>query len=158
LSELLSAVLSITNTTGSAGHVLHIVITGTGFTAPTAPPAISALSHIGGTAPTTSSNNTLAFQSFVQGTGFGAQNPDISTGASFSSDRSTLISSLAAPFSIQEKLDLVLNGNGDTLNYSSSTTLTPTPTPASLVLALAGLPVVGWNVWRRRRATKVEAA
>lgn len=160
LSELLSAALSITNTTGATGRVLHIVITGTGYTSPTAPPPVSALSHIGGTVAveTTPSTNSLAFQSFVNGTGIGAQNPAIHAGTvSFNSDMSSTISSglSSSGYPIKETLDVTLNDKGDQINYSSSTTLTSVPEPSSMAIAgLGALGLIGYGM-RRRKALGV---
>lgn len=158
-AELLSSTLSITKT-GTGTGALHFVITGTGYTGPTTPPVISAQSHIGGTIPVEGTNsNSLSFESFVNGVGVGTQSPSInlSPGGSFNSDASMLVTSLSAPYSIAENLNISLNNVGDQINYSTSTTLTPTPAPAGLVLALTGLPVLGLGYWRRRQKQRQAA-
>ncbi len=76
-----SSATTIKNTTGSTGHVLHITITGSGFTNPIAPPTVLTDSQISGSVTKASSTNTLAFQSYVNGVGFGTQNASIATAA-----------------------------------------------------------------------------
>jgi hypothetical protein len=150
LAELLSSVLDIKKT-GTGTGTLHIVIMGTGYSAPTTPPAIDLLSHIATTTAVGSAKSTFAFQSFVGATGFGSQSQNVSAAGSDSNDVHGLITSLAAPFSIRETIDLNLSQQNDQINYASSTTLTPVPAPAGLVLALTGLPVLGIGGWLRRR-------
>lgn len=161
LSELLSSTTSITNTTGSSGHVLHITITGTGFTAPNTPPNISALSHIGGTVAVVSSpsTNSLSFTSsvptavFAPPGPFTPQTPSITTPGSYSNDQSRTITGLVGTFSISQTLAIQLNKLNDEINYSSSTTLQSiaVPEPSSLALAgLGGLGLIGYGLRRRK--------
>jgi len=149
-----SSTTSVVNTTGVAG-VLHITITGTGFTAPLAPPTITTDSQISGTVTQTSPANTLTFQSYVNGAGFGAQTPTINTGSSYSSDKPGSIASLAPNFSIKETIDITLHGKSDQVNYSSSTTLQgAVPEPSSLAIAgLGALGLIGYGL-RRGKAQR----
>jgi hypothetical protein len=156
-AEVLSSTVSITNTSGSSGHVLHITVTGTGYTAPTAPPTINTDSQIGGSVTQATSTNTLTFQSYVNGSGFGAQTPPISSKASYSSDMSGSIASLSSPFSVAETIDVKLNSMGDKINYASSTKLSQTipqsvvPEPSSLAIAgIGALGLIGYGLRRRR--------
>jgi hypothetical protein len=160
LSKLLSSTTDVTNTSGSAGHTLHIVITGSGFTSPTTPPDVSVLSHIGGTVDTVAPGNpvnTLTFHSFVVDApvDIGAQTPGIGSVGSFKDDKSAILTTLDSPFSIMETLDIVLNGQGDSIGYQTSTTLAPVPAPATMALACSIVPLVGWGAWRRQRPVAV---
>jgi hypothetical protein len=159
LSELLSATVSIANTTGSSGHVLHISITGTGYTSPVTPPNINGLSHIGGTVAQEGggAGDSLSFSSAVSGATyappgpFSAQTPSIAATGSYSSDQGRTITSLAGPFAISQTLDIQLNDLNDQINYSSSTTLTSAvPEPSSLAFAALGvLSGIGYGLRRR---------
>jgi hypothetical protein len=158
-SELLSSTTSITNETGSTGHVLHITITGTGYSAPTTPPSVTVLSHIGGTVAveTTPSTNSLSFQSIVPGAALPSQTPAINAIGSYSNDASATTNSLSAPFSIEETLSVTLNKLNDQINYSSSTTLSQVavgvPEPSSMAIAgLGALGMIGYGIRRRKSA------
>jgi hypothetical protein len=157
-SELQSATVSVTNTTGGTGDVLHITVTGNGYTAPTAPPDISALSHIGATFSIVTATDSLSFTSSVPGstpTGpFTAQSTTFSAPGSYSNDQSATITGLTSPYSITETYAIVLNEKNDTINFSGSTTLTghAIAEPSSLTLAgLSGLCLIGYGLRRRAR-------
>lgn len=166
LSEVTSATVRITNVTGSSGHTLTILFTGTGFTAPTTPPNITGMSHIGGTGPvlTGSPNFNLQFFSQILQANV-APNPPFAPqnvgGPSFNNSETKTITTLTpngpgGTFSIQEAVTITgLNGNGDNMNFSGSTTLGPTgvPEPSSLaVAALSGVGLISYGL-RRRRAS-----
>jgi len=159
-TQLLTSNTSITNTTGSAGHVLHITVTGTGFTSPVTPPDVAANSHIGGTVSVVSSpsTNSLSFTSSVSGAvpvgPFSPQTPSITTVGSYANDQARVITSLTGPFSIVQTLDITLNALGDTTGFQASTTLTATPEPSNLVLAgLGTVGMIGYGL-RRRKALR----
>jgi hypothetical protein len=150
-AQLLSAVTSITKK-GTSMNALHITITGTGYTAPNTPPPIGVDSQIGGSVATTSAGNTLNFQSIVNGSGMGAQTPGITTTGAYNNDNPGTIGSLTGTFSIEQTIDILLKGDGDTVNYSSTTSLTGVPEPSSLALAgLGALGMVGF-CWLRSKA------
>jgi hypothetical protein len=165
ISELQSATVSVTNTTGGTGDVLHITVTGTGYTAPTAPPNISGLSHIGATFSLVTATDSLAFQSLVPTAVFAAPGPftpqsdTFSAPGSFSNDQNRTITALGAPYTITETYAVVLNEKNDTINFSGSTTLTGTvvpphviPEPSTMALAgLGGLGLIGYGLRRRAR-------
>jgi len=161
-SEVLSSNTSITNTTGNAGHVLHITISGSGYTHPITPPDIIGTSSIGGSISQTATADTLTFQSFVNASGFGVQSPSIggvpkSVGGSYNNSLfpTYLITSLSSPYSLTEKLDVTLSGRNDKIGYQSQTTLqnVVTPEPSSLVLAGFGaLGLIGYGLRRRKGA------
>jgi hypothetical protein len=152
MAQLFSSTVSITRLAGAGTHVLHIVVEGTGYTAPTAPPTISADSQIGGSVAHASPTNTLVFQSYANGVGFGAQHPGINTVSSYNDDKTGSIASLASGFSIKQTIDVELNGVGDKINYSSSTSLSQAvPEPSSLVLAgISALGMIGYGLRRRK--------
>jgi len=159
VAKLQGSSTSITNTTGHAGHVLHITISGTLYSLPTAPPSIGVNSHIGTTVSFINmpSTNSFAYQSFVNATGFGSQNPAINTKTAANNDVFGSIASLSAPFTIKETFAIVLNGRQDQINFSSSTTLTQTttqqvvPEPSTLAIAgLGALGMIGYGLRRRK--------
>jgi len=155
-TELLSSTTSITNETGSSGHVLHITITGTGYTAPTTPPPVTVLSHVSGTiaVETTPSTNSLSFQSIVPGASLAVQSPAINGGTTegtYNSNLTGTTSSLSAPFTLEETLSVTLNDKFDQINYSSSTTLSSVPEPSSMAIAgLGALGMIGYGLRRRK--------
>jgi hypothetical protein len=157
-SELLSSTTSVQRLAGSGAFTLHIVITGTGYTAPTAPPMISTDSQVSGTITQTSSTNTLNYESFVAGVGLGVQSPAI-TAKQYDSNNPGTLSSLSAPFTIKETIDITLNGQGDALNFTTNTTLKQTiehtqavtPEPSTMALAgLGALGLIGYSLRRRK--------
>jgi hypothetical protein len=157
-SEVLSSTTEVELTGATPGGTLHITVTGTGYTAPTAPPTVSTDSQIGGSVAATTSTNTLNFQSFVNGVGFGVQSPSIATKASYNSDMTGSLATLASGYSIKETIDITLKSKLDQVNYSSNTTLSQTivqsvPEPSSMVLAgIGALGMIGFGL-RRRKAT-----
>jgi hypothetical protein len=94
------------------------------------------------------------FQSFVGGTGIGAQTPSITSPGSFKDTLNGSLSSVVAPFTIQENIDIGLDGLKDQINYSSSTALVPEPASLAL-LAMGGCILGGAGLLRRRRAALV---
>jgi hypothetical protein len=163
LSKLLSNTLSIMNNdTGT--HSILLAYGAQDFSSPVTPPPILVNSHIGGSVVTGSSDNTLAFQSYIdQGNGLGhfgipgtyttgSQVVNATTG-SFQNDAVATISPLSATFSISQQLSITLGG-GSEINTADNTTLSPVPVPATLALCLSGLPVLGLGWVRARRNKK----
>ena len=107
-----------------------------------------------------SPTNTLEFQSYTNGVGFGAQHPSINTVSSYNNDKTGSIASLASPFSIKQTIDVKLDGVGDKINYSSSTTISEAvPEPSSLVLAGIGtLGMIGYGLRRRKAVRPIKRA
>jgi len=156
-SEVSSSATSVTNMS-AATHTLNIVITGTGFTAPTALPSISLSSSIGGSTSATRPTDTLTFQSYVAGLTYTpAQTPGIGASlSSYNDSKSGAITSLTAPFSVSETVNIKL-GAGDGLNFSAHTSLQQTlvssavPEPSSLAIAgLGALGMIGYGLRRRK--------
>jgi len=159
LSEVLGAVLSISNTS-TATHKIEIFITAQDFTAPVTPPNIILDSHVGGTVAVGSAADLLSFKSCVDPTNSltacaagsiqsGLGTPAITAAGSFKDDQFGVITSLASPYSISQELTVTL-GAGANVNLSTSTTLTPVPEPMSIVL-LGGVVLVSSRLVRRRR-------
>lgn len=160
-AQLLSATLSIKNTSGTA-QTIWLAMGAQDFTAPVTPPDIIMNSHIGGSVVGTSSDNSLSFTSYVNtnnglaeaaftGTPIiaGPGTPNVTSG-SFLDDKYATITSLSGPYAIAQKLELTL-GAGRTLNYGANTTLTPVPEPSTMAIAgLGALGLIGYGLRRRR--------
>jgi len=68
---------------------------------------------------------------------------------------SRMVLRAGSTYTLSNELDITENG-GDTVSTTGTTTaLATVPGPSSLLLALAGLPVVGGLVWHRRRRSTV---
>lgn len=139
-SELVSANVLITKL-GDSGDVLHVTITGTDFTSPVTPPDVSAISSVSTTATYTGPRpgNNLTFQSTVGGTALGLQNPPISAPGSSADNKTVLLHSLSAPYSIVQSFDFVLTNNGDQIHFGANTVLNQVPEPMTGALCLLSL-------------------
>lgn len=149
-SKLVSADVLITKL-GDSSDVLHVTVTGTDFTSPVTPPDVSVLSSVSATATYAGlrPGNSLTFQSTVGGTALGLQNPPITSTGSSSDNKTVLLHTLLAPFSIVQSLDFVLTNNGDQIRFGGNTILTQVPEPATGLLGLLSLALV---IGRRRKA------
>jgi len=161
LAFLLSAALSVMNTSGSTGTV-HLLIGDTGYVTPTGG---TLLSDIGGSVAVGGSANTLSFFSSIdQGNGQNASpgtfntaavTPSITSPGVYDGSNSAAIPLLSAPYSMTENLTITLSA-GSIMNYSSSTilsnTLSPVPEPVSLLLVGTSLIGVGVSLRRKRAA------
>jgi hypothetical protein len=158
-----SATSTLFNTTSSTEDTIVINVISTGFMAPTAPPVISLLSHIGGSTPVLATGtNSVSYLSCVDQTDsqtlgcpatFNAPaiNPTLG-GGSYQGDSSSLISSLSAPYAIDEQITIML-APGSLINFSASTTLVQTPEPTSMVLLGSLLLLCGGLARRKLKAS-----
>jgi hypothetical protein len=157
-SQLLSSAVSVTET-GSGAHSLVITVTGSGYTAPTTPPPVQAVTSFTGNVNASGTGTDGYSFSATAGSTTIASNSASGAFAippgSFTPTNSTVgISSLSAPFSIQHSITLNMSVHNEKINYSSQTTLTSVPAPAGLILAVTGLPCLGFGAWLRRRKVK----
>jgi len=162
LSDLLGAVTSIQNTSG-ATHTLRILASQTNYTLPGGSP-LNVESGLGGSlivgttlglngvfqAYADKNNNLLGLGDYTNGPQSAAQ-----AGTTFDTgSASGLFARIAgSPYSLSSVVTLTIGGGG-TVNYSNHVNVTPTattPAPAGVVLALTGLPCLGFGTWLRRR-------
>jgi hypothetical protein len=142
----------------TASHHIIINIVADNYTSPSGT-NVGFLSHIGGTVAVGSTDNTLTFTSCVDtgnsltgcpGTSFVNGSPDVTAVGSYSNDKSGVGSgTLTTPFSIGEKIDLVI-GAGSVINFSSSTTLAQNvPEPMSITLLGGVILLVSRSIRRK---------
>ena len=153
--------------TGSGATTIEIVASANDFTAPVTPPDLLAISGV--TAQflsTTVNGNTadISYSAYVDtanalsisgvGTVIGSGGPTTITapGGNVNLSDSELITSLSAKYALNLVLTAVLNNGGtNRIDLDGTLEITPTPAPAGLVLAIAGLPILGGFGWLRRR-------
>ena len=149
-----SASVSVSNTTGSTITVF-LTFGDTNFALPIAPPTALLTSNYSDTV-LDSGGGSYSFASFVNQSN--AQNATTGVGTTpltggFGSGSSTsdavMITTLTAPYSMTELLELQL-GAGDEITFSNSEKLTSTPEPASMALLGVGLLGLGFVAKRKR--------
>ena len=161
LAQELTDTFKISNS-DTIAHTIEFLIVAQDFAAPVTPPAIDLTSQIGGSDNPSSGTSTYDFTSCVDTTNSktlgcpAAYTTSTGTvgipGTSFSGASSALISSLAAPYAIDE--DLVLSvGVGDTLNFSGNTTLQSVPEPGSIGWMAGGMILLA-GLYKRFRSAK----
>jgi len=167
LSDLLSSTTSVQNISGATA-TLHLWVSQTNYSLPTGTPleVESGLSATKG--PTTTLTQTGIFQAYADsgnhllstGASGGAAITNFTNGAQTAiatantSDTGSAFGSFArtvnSPYSLTSVANLQLSAGG-TANYSDHVNVTGVPEPATTALVLAGLPVLGLVLARRRR-------
>ena len=153
VAELVAAALDVKNTSDTTSSIV-VIVGATGFTQPIAPPSTLLDSQIGGAVNVGSSDNLLSFSSCVlanvsadscSGASItaGPTAPGVTAGT-FTTDATTEIALLGAPYSLVEILNLTLGG-GASINFESCHLHHPRPRAA--VVGVAG----DWPGWPRRR-------
>jgi hypothetical protein len=153
LSDLFSATTSLTNTSG-ATHTIEFFIFADGFNVPTSGTLISSL---GGTVVSGSVANLVSYQSCLSTTAgavcplgsivAGPGTPGITNPGAFSDSKTTVVSSLSAPYTVSEDVKFTL-GAGSSINFSASTFTSAVPEPMTFSLMGAGL--LGLGLLRKR--------
>jgi len=164
VTESQSASVQITNST-SAAITLSLDIVISGFSSPTAPPTADVTSYLSGTYTTTegSSADALGVTSSVydgKGDSTGVLTPSVpslpANGAFSTGDAYGQLTTLDAPFSIEQTITLTLAA-GAQLQFTDTTTVVTTPVPSGVVLVLSGIPALGLVYWFRRRQVSLAA-
>jgi hypothetical protein len=164
VAETDSAVLTIKNNT-SATHTLYIILGANSYVSPVAPPAVTFTSSIGGSRGVQAAGNTgnITFQSYANQSNV-ITNSGFTTGlqtispitASFLNSTSTTLSSLAAPYALNQAIAVTLT-KGESVRFGGTTSvsggLVTTPEPATMTLWGIGLAACGFAARRRRNAT-----
>lgn len=168
-TQQFSSTVNIQNNSGSQVTVV-LWVADQNFTSPTAPPAITWTSNLQFTA--VAGSGTITMTSCAD-TANGLTNPFCSGAGSPTLANSMLtfsgpgtpppdtvsrsITSLASPYSLGEKITLVLN-NGASLNFNASQVLTPVPEPTSIALLGGVLLLTAGAIRRKRNAASREQA
>ncbi len=151
---------------GSTTQTIQLMFIAKGFTAPTTPPNLNLLGTISTTAPVGSNKgaDTLSFQSCVNqanddtscmgvaGYSTAVGSPNITSLASSDNELVT-ITSLTAPYSIEQLITLTL-GAGVHLQITANTQLTPVPEPMSIAMLGAAV-LASMKLLRRKQNTTV---
>jgi len=165
-ADLFSAETNYVNVT-NAVHTLHVLIGANNYTNPAGPEGIVLTSSAGGSYTGKANNaNTYKFQSYVDTSntllGLGA----ITTGSqtavvngvgsslSYATGNATLnIGTLTpSPYAVTAKLDIKLSGNNSLGGSTNTALVASVPEPTTIAAFAAGLPLLGFGAWRRRKA------
>jgi hypothetical protein len=134
-----------TKLAGSAAQNLTIEITDQGFTSSPLP----MLASMGGTLSGSVSKVVFETGFSNSNTPFtGAQTSQTFTISPFAGSAAMLVSG-STPYSLTERV--IITGGEGAGTTSADGELTVVPAPATLALALAGMPLVGFGAWVRRR-------
>ena len=137
-----SATSTLSNT-GSTDATIVINLMVDGFTTPTAPPgAIIFISNVGGSVEVGKASNTLSYDSCIGGNNLNGcagstifapvSSPSVTATGSYNDSQQSVVTSLSAPYSINETLTIVLDP-GAIVNFSAGSTLSQAE-PASVIL------------------------
>jgi hypothetical protein len=147
---------------GSGTHTLTIYVSSDGFSSPSSPPPLVLGNASSITQDSGSTQVTFTSYSDTSNTLFGMSGSTVtSTSVSYSASgqngtgkgaSSALFTTNGQhPYSLTNEGDYTLSGGTSLTVVSGNTTVTPTPAPPAAVLALTGLPCLGFAVWLRRR-------
>jgi hypothetical protein len=146
--------LSLTNNS-TLTHTLELFVAAQGYDIPVAPPNMAVQSHIGGTVSSGSANLTFATcidrsnslappttLSFCSA-GIFLGSPFLSPGVgSFTDTQSTVVTVLAAPYSVSQRLELILDPAASiNLTNTLDSLASPVPEPSSFLLILTAVAV-----------------
>jgi hypothetical protein len=157
--------LLIANQTGVNGNSSLVVTTGSqGFTAPTGNPVNLNSTASASADGANSGNASLVFNSYLNennallGTTVGSPTINLSPitpGASMSANSYALVNANVTPYSLVQVGKYTLGNGDDFFDGSTGTSVTATPAPAGLMLALTGLPCLGFGSWLWRRKLSI---
>jgi hypothetical protein len=155
-SATVPAILSITNTeiTSNTAAAITITVQDTGFTAP-APGAALMVSQLSNT-QTPLSSATITFQSFLNGSPGTLITETSTSGFVMAPDFKSIGTS---PYTLKNVTTIdITSVGGATILTTGQTSVEPSvvPAPAGVVLALAGVPCLGFGCWLRRRIQGVK--
>lgn len=161
LAYTTGSAITITNN-GANTETLQILSSANGFTSPSSPPPLNVTDTVSGsvTSGTIVSGNAQGFASLTNALGaetFASTKLVIATvpgGTSFSANGDVGGFNATSTYSLTFVENITLSAGG-TVTVTGGNVETVVPAPAGLVLALAGLPVLGLGYLRRRRQAQV---
>jgi hypothetical protein len=146
----------------SGTHTLTVYVSSAGFTSPQSPPP----TVLGNASSITenSGHTSVVFTSYADKNNamFGMSGSSVaSTSVAYSvtgqqgtgTESFTSFSPNGNTYSLTNEGDYTMAAGTSLTVVSGNTTVTPTPAPTGAVLALTGLPCLGFAVWLRRRNT-----
>lgn len=156
MSDLLSSTTAVKNNAASTKTLL-IFVTQDNYTLP-AGTSLVVESGMAGTVNTGTLTLTNLFQAYADknnallGTTDFTNGPQTATqtGSTFDTGSATGLFTRVGNFSLTSLATITLTAGGR-INFANHINVTPVPEPSGLVMALAGLPVLGLGTWLRRR-------